>query len=215
MIPIIAAVTLSVSCAGISPPLSLPILYALISLIAFGAAKEAVGKSPKKCALYLLLSFSSLVQVFIYLPVSRSEWYGTISALIFLVWQGKTALIKPVRSDIFDPCYYFYGVLPSRGFAGAFNIARPGSLADFGGRVVIGGGWVWCVHKKRFKKIPLSRVSLIDIILVNTREEINKKTNKRLDAKVGTRAVYFFNDCSTIKSKQTLETILIKRMIKR
>lgn len=213
MIPLIAAVLFSITLTGVNAPVVISILDAVIVILAFGGARESAGRSPKTAAFYLIFCVWGCVQFCISVPGDAALIYGMTAAVIFLTWETKTAFVRPVKSDQYDPCYFFYGVLPAKGMMGAFNIARPSSLADFGGRVIIGGGWVWCVNKNHFAKVPLARIDISTVILVNTCEPINEETKQRLDAKTGTKAVYWLNDCSTLRCKRTLESVLIRRWI--
>ncbi|MFC6121710.1 hypothetical protein ACFPZP_11690 [Citrobacter bitternis] len=213
MIPLIAAVLFSLTLTGVDAPVVISVLDAVIVILAFGGARESAGRSPKTAALYLIFCVWGSVQFCISVPGDAELQYGLIAASVFLLWEAKTAFVRPVKSDKYDPVYFFYGILPAKGMMGAFNIARPSAMADFGGRVIIGGGWVWCVNRNHFAKVPLARIDISTVVLVNTREPYNATTAKKLDAKTGSRAVYWLNDCASLKCKKSLEHVLLKRWL--
>lgn len=186
-----------------------------ICILSWLSAKECAGRSPKVSASYIILTIWSFC---VAVTSFDSELYAAeavAATTVFLLWEGKTLFVRPVKADPFDSIHYFYGVIPAYGMEGACNTARPSSLAEFGGRVVIGGGYVWCVHKDHFAKIPLARMDISCSVLVNTGELINKDTNRRLDAKVGTKAIRVLNDCSTISTQHSLERVLLRRWLSR
>jgi len=209
--PIIAVVSyLAAIISGCQPAFNFT-----VAILSWISARECAGRSPKAAASYIVLCIWSLCIGITSIDSEVFAVEAAIATVAFVLWELKTLVVKPVKGDKFDSVHYFYGVIPAIGMEGACNTARPSALSEFGGRVVVGGGWVWCVHKKHFAKVPLSRIDISCAVLINTNEPVNNETTRKLDAKVGTRAVYLLNDCSSLHCNRTLEMVLISRLVKK
>lgn len=127
----------------------------------------------------------------------------------------KTISMQKIKGDDFNHENFMYGILPATGMIGILNTARPLSFTEFNGRVVIGGGWVWCVRRNRFKKIPLAHIDLSSLIMVDTGEAYNSRSAARLDGRLGKMAVYGVRDCASLRVEKSLENMIINRIINR
>ncbi|GAB7197678.1 hypothetical protein OS11_39550 [Dickeya oryzae] len=112
------------------------------------------GNAPKNSGNKMRLKYIALIPVlsvwgFVFIFIDCN-----LVNFIFIIWCMKTIFMQKIKGDNFNHENFMYGILPATGMIGILNTARPLSFTEFNGRVVIGGGWAWCVRHNRFKKNP-------------------------------------------------------------
>lgn len=216
MIPL---TVLALICAYVALPDDSTSVAALTLAMFVMAAKLADGeamRSPIRSGLWLILCVWFFCDTFLSIAgVTLADDLPLYAPLVamFALWAIKTSLLRRLKSEPLDKTRYMYALSPISGPGGVVNILRPTALAVFGGRAVIAGDYIYCVHKGVFKKLRLSLVDIRGYTLINSNEALNASTTARLDSIVGSQCIPLVYDCAQLRSNFRLETVLFRRGI--
>lgn len=140
----------------------------------------------------------------------------TILACLFSLWVVKQYLLMTPPNDHVPDDEYVYALAPVRNTMSRLNILSPSNIVEYGGRVLIAGDHVYCVHRNKFKKIKLSETNHAQLELykkVRSGVKLNQKDSARLDQKLSEKVIIGYNDCSTLTVGAPLGYILLKRKL--
>lgn len=189
----------------------------IAALVAYAAVVTPITKPTTKSALVLAFIWEAcdLALEVSGLSLADGVYIFAAPAVAFLAWIAKQYLIRPVTSDPLTTDRYMYALAPILGITGVLNEARPNVFAQYAGRVIVSGDFVYCLHRRKFVRLPRERVSLDGYSLIDTGEALNEKTTTSLDGRIGKTGVVLFNDCATLRTAEDLNTILFRRYMRK
>lgn len=127
-------------------------------------------------------------------------WFIAIEAAVFTAWLVKTFLMMTVpESDEYNPHNYMIGIAPYRvPLMTTLNSLLPQTKVICGGRIIVGGEWMWLSRGGKFKRLKIDKSYLKTMILLDTGKPVNRFTDSNLNKQVGKRNWYIFHNCKAL-----------------